>query len=125
MRRAYGPLLALACLVALSGCPPKYPKCDNDKDCHEKEFCVNGQCQQCRSDLDCPSGGTCKGGRCEAPVARPIGCSDDAQCPANQSCINGECRPCRDDSQCGAGGKCNAGRCQRNVSTGDESNLPP
>jgi peptidoglycan-associated lipoprotein len=124
MRRALGALFALGCLVALSGCPAKYPKCDNDKDCHEKEFCVNGQCQQCRSDVDCPGGGNCKGGRCEAPVARAIGCSDDTQCPANQSCLDGKCRPCSDDSQCGAGGKCSAGRCQRHAPSGDENNLP-
>ena len=124
MRFSHLCFAAVVCLAFATGCPPKYPKCSNDKDCHEKEFCVNGQCQQCRSDVDCPGGGNCKGGRCEAPVARAIGCSDDTQCPANQSCLDGKCRPCSDDSQCGAGGKCSAGRCQRHAPSGDENNLP-
>jgi peptidoglycan-associated lipoprotein len=103
----------LVCLALVAGCPPKYPKCDNDKDCHEKEYCVNGQCQQCRSDGDCP-GGKCNAGRCEKPAAPTSqACSDDAQCPAGQSCIGGQCKPCTADSQCGEGGKCNAGRCDR------------
>jgi peptidoglycan-associated lipoprotein len=127
MRRAGSCLFAILCLAALAGCPPKYPKCDNDKDCHDKEFCVNGQCQQCRNDIDCPGGGSCKAGRCEAAVARPTVCSDDAQCPTGESCIGGKCQPCHDDSQCGAGGKCNAGRCTRSVAGGggEGDNLPP
>ncbi len=105
-------------MLALAGCPPKYPKCDNDKDCHEKEYCVNGQCQQCRSDGDCPGGGKCNAGRCEAAPPVSQACTDDAQCPAGQSCIDGKCRPCASDAECGEGGKCNAGRCQR-------ASLPP
>jgi peptidoglycan-associated lipoprotein len=106
-------LLPLVVCLAFAGCPVKYPKCNNDKDCHEKEYCVNGQCQQCRSDGDCP-GGKCNAGRCEA-VSSPVAavCTDDAQCPAGQSCIDGKCKPCVSDDQCGEGGKCNAGRCQR------------
>jgi peptidoglycan-associated lipoprotein len=120
-----GTVLALVAVVVLmAGCPPKYPKCDGDKDCRAGEYCVNNQCQQCRADNDCPGGGNCKAGRCEAPAAKTIGCSDDSQCPPNQSCIGGACKPCSDDAQCGAGGKCNAGRCARASSTGEE-NLPP
>jgi len=105
---------ALLCVALLAGCPPKYPKCSNDKDCHEKEFCVNGLCQQCKSDGDCPGGGKCNAGRCEQPTApQSSACSDDAQCPAGQSCIDGKCKPCVSDDQCGEGGKCNAGKCQR------------
>src|SRR5439155_418917 len=83
-----------------TGCPPKYPKCSNDKDCHEKEYCVNGQCQQCRSDGDCP-GGKCASGRCESAPVQPSACSDDKQCPAGQSCIDGKCKPCTSDEQLG------------------------
>ena len=120
MRRV---LYAAVCLAALAGCPPKYPKCDGDKDCHEKEYCVNGQCQQCRDDRDCPGGGSCKAGRCEAPVAKPMtSCTDDTQCPSGQSCIGGVCKPCVSDSQCGENGKCNAGRCVRN--TNPDENPP-
>jgi peptidoglycan-associated lipoprotein len=114
MSRSYVWLPALVCLALATGCPPKYPKCNNDKDCHEKEYCVNGQCQQCRSDGDCPGGAKCQAGRCETPPpAGAQACTDDTQCPAGQSCIDGKCKPCVSDDQCGEGGKCNAGRCQR------------
>jgi peptidoglycan-associated lipoprotein len=113
MRRIHLLVPALLCVALLAGCPPTYPKCNNDKDCHEKEYCVNGQCQQCKSDGDCPSG-KCNAGRCaeaQAPVSSA--CTDDKQCPAGQSCIDGKCKPCVSDDQCGEGGKCNAGKCQR------------
>lgn len=112
MRRFALPLPALALLALAAGCPPKYPKCDGDKDCHAGEFCVNGQCQQCRSDGDC-AGGKCNAGRCEKAAPASRACSDDSQCPAGQSCIAGQCKPCTSDAQCGEGGKCNAGRCDR------------
>jgi peptidoglycan-associated lipoprotein len=98
-------------LLALSttACKPTYPKCDSDKDCREKEYCVNQQCQQCRDSRDCKEGEVCQAGRCElAPK-----CTDDSQCPANQSCIDGKCKACASDDQCGAGGKCDKGRCKR------------
>jgi peptidoglycan-associated lipoprotein len=112
MRFSHLCFAAVVCLAFATGCPPKYPKCANDKDCHEKEYCVNGQCQQCRSDGDCP-GGKCAAGRCEQAPVQATSCSDDKQCPAGQSCIDGKCKPCTSDEQCGDGGKCNAGRCQR------------
>jgi peptidoglycan-associated lipoprotein len=119
-------LLPLALLVTLaSGCPPKYPKCNQDKDCHEKEYCVNGQCQQCRSDGDCGAGQKCNSGRCEAAGAQSSACSDDSQCPAGQSCIGGQCRPCTADTECGEGGKCNAGRCQRASAGGEGGGVGP
>lgn len=111
MRRSLNVCALLLAMAAMVGCKPTYPKCDNDKDCHTGEFCVNGTCQQCRDDKDCPSGQTCKAGRCEAPPQQS--CTDDSQCPAGQSCIDGTCKPCTSDDQCGAGGKCNQGRCQR------------
>ncbi|MBC7172857.1 MAG: OmpA family protein, partial [Polyangiaceae bacterium] len=60
-------MLAAALFAALlgSGCGPEYPNCNNDQDCHEGEFCVNGQCQQCREASDCGTGQQCTGGRCE------------------------------------------------------------
>jgi len=112
MNRGHLLLPVAALLLLATGCPPKYPKCEQDKDCHEKEYCVNGQCQQCRGDGDC-GGGKCNGGRCEAAPPQSMACSDDSQCPAGQSCIGGQCKPCTADTQCGEGGKCSAGRCQR------------
>jgi peptidoglycan-associated lipoprotein len=98
--------------LLLGACHPTYPKCENDKDCKEHEYCVNGLCQQCRIDENCPGGQKCKQGRCEA-ARQAASCTDDSQCPADQSCIDGQCRACKSDDQCGEGGKCNRGRCAR------------
>ncbi len=105
-------VLAVLGVIAAAGCRPKYPKCENDKDCREHEFCVNQMCQQCRNDADCPNG-TCKNGRCEPKSSMSIACADDLQCPPGTSCINGNCQPCKADDECGEGGKCNKGRCVR------------
>jgi peptidoglycan-associated lipoprotein len=113
MIRAHLGLPALLLIALATGCPAKYPKCSQDKDCHAKEYCVHEQCQQCRGNSDCPSGQKCNAGRCEAPEPVSMACTDDSQCPAGQSCIGGACAACTSDSQCGAGGKCNAGRCAR------------
>src|SRR5678815_3688621 len=103
MRRLSLPALAglLASAFFWAGCGPTYPKCDKDKDCHEKEFCVNGQCQQCRSDGDCKENEACNKGRCEARQA----CADDSACPSGTPCIAGVCKRCTADSECGEGGK--------------------
>jgi peptidoglycan-associated lipoprotein len=98
-------------LVWLAGCPAKYPACNNDKDCHPNEYCVNQQCQQCRDDKDCSAGETCNKGRCEKAAPKP--CGGDSDCPADQSCVDGVCKPCVSDNQCGEGGKCQGGRCKR------------
>ncbi len=126
MQRSVILFALLAALASLSGCGPDYPKCARDKDCKEKEYCVNGMCQQCRDTSDCKKGEVCNKGRCEAGAKT---CSDDAQCGQDESCIDGKCTPCASDDQCGAGGKCNHGRCQRaatiNQKDPNEGNLPP
>ncbi len=99
-------------MLVLPACRPKYPKCEVDRDCKDKEFCIQGMCQQCRGDADCP-GGTCNKGRCEPKSQMRVTCSDDLSCPDGQSCIDGVCKPCRADDECGEGGKCNQGRCAR------------
>jgi peptidoglycan-associated lipoprotein len=109
---AFWVLLVVFAALAVPACKVTYPKCGNDKDCHEHEYCVNGQCQQCRNDGDCPNG-TCNQGRCEAKSQMSVACTDDTQCPSGQSCIGGACKPCRADAECGEGGKCNQGRCDR------------
>ncbi len=56
--------LALAVAV-LTGCPPTYPKCDNDEHCREKgEVCVQGSCQECATDANCKENFTCQGNTC-------------------------------------------------------------
>jgi len=121
MRLSHLWLAAVVCLAFATGCPPKYPNCSGDKDCHAKEYCVNGNCQQCRDDKDCGEGQACNKGRCEQ---KTTACSDDSACPSGQSCIAGVCKPCASDNECGEGGKCNAGRCQRKAANaGNEGSL--
>ena len=74
--------------LAAAGCGPKYPKCSEDQDCHQGEFCVNGLCQQCRGDSDCPTGQRCASGACQAV---PGYCASSADCAPGQQCINNQC----------------------------------
>ncbi|MGE0790615.1 MAG: OmpA family protein [Sandaracinaceae bacterium] len=74
-------------LTACNG--PEYPNCDNDEQCHEGEFCVNGQCQQCRPDgNDCGAGQRCVDGRCDAI---PGWCGSSGDCPSGQECVDNRC----------------------------------
>jgi peptidoglycan-associated lipoprotein len=79
-----------AALGALAGCGgPQYPNCNNDSQCHQGEFCVNGTCQQCRpGGNDCPAGQQCVGGRCDAI---PGYCGSSADCPSGQECRGNRC----------------------------------
>lgn len=80
--------VALASLLAACG-GPQYPNCNDDSNCHENEFCVNGTCQQCRPDAnDCPSGQQCMEGRCE-PIEGY--CASSGDCPDGQECRNNRC----------------------------------
>ena len=81
-------LSAIALAVLTVGCGPSYPNCDNDENCHEGEYCVNGQCQACRGDADCPAGQHCASGACE-----PISgfCQSNADCPDGRECQNNRC----------------------------------
>jgi peptidoglycan-associated lipoprotein len=74
--------------LSVSACSPDYPKCDNDEDCHQGEFCVNNLCQQCRTNDDCPRGQRCASGACEAI---PGYCTSNSQCAAGQVCQNNMC----------------------------------
>lgn len=112
-------LLVAAWITVLAGvgCKPDYPNCDTDKDCKEKEFCVNRKCQQCRDTRDCPEGTSCTAGKCSAI---PGYCRDRSQCPAGQECIANRCRPCETDAECPSGLKCMQGRCAKPECTKDE-----
>jgi peptidoglycan-associated lipoprotein len=77
-----------ATAMAGAGCGPDYPNCDNDEDCHEGEYCVNGLCQQCRGNADCPTGQACQNGACE-PIAGF--CQSSGDCPPGQECRNNQC----------------------------------
>ena len=89
--------LAAAIFAATaSGCGPSYPKCDDEGDCKEAEYCVNGMCQQCREDSDCPTGQQCAEGRCEAIENY---CANTGECGVDEECRANRCVPKQDDSQ--------------------------
>ena len=115
-------LVPLALLVLLApGCTPKYPKCNNDKDCKDGELCVNGQCQQCRDDRDCAAGQLCKDGRCEDGAGR---CQSAEDCPEGQACVDNRCVACTTDADCGPQGRCQAGRCLKPGSCTTDEDCP-
>jgi peptidoglycan-associated lipoprotein len=95
-----------------AACKPDYPKCDKDADCpgnkDNREWCVDGTCQQCRPGrTDCPEGKECKSGRCESLAGF---CKKNEDCPT-KLCVNNRCAGCQSDKQCGAGGRCDKGNC--------------
>ncbi len=75
-------------LLVQGGCGPDYPKCDDDEDCRQGEFCVQGTCQQCRSDADCGEGRRCALGRCEDVEGY---CRSDADCGDGERCESHRC----------------------------------
>jgi peptidoglycan-associated lipoprotein len=119
--RALTIALVLGAAALLAGCPPKYPKCGKDEDCHKGEFCVNGQCQQCREDKDCPGGQKCNKGRCEKSGE----CTKSEECPEGKACKDGKCVPCESDNDCGPGAKCNKGKCLRPGQCTTDADCPP
>jgi len=74
--------------AALIGCGPTYPKCDTDDNCHEGEYCVNGQCQQCRDDSQCAAGQRCAQGRCDAIEDY---CTQVSDCGPGYDCTGNRC----------------------------------
>lgn len=109
--------LVATLLLATTGCSPKYPACDTDKDCKAKEFCIGRKCVQCRASEDCGPGQECSNGKCNAI---PGFCTDKSQCPAGLECLGNRCRPCSSDMECAAGNICEAGRCSRAQCMRDE-----
>ena len=101
--------------LALTGCPPTYPKCDNDAHCSEKgEVCVQGQCQECATDANCKPGFVCDANKC---VPKPE-CSDKNPCKAGAKCKQGKCAvetakdgTCTTNEDCPSGEECKAGKC--------------
>jgi peptidoglycan-associated lipoprotein len=76
-------LVAVPSALLAPGCGPTYPNCDNDEQCHEGEFCVNGHCEDCRDDSHCPEGQQCDSGAC-API--PGWCNSDSMCASDEMC---------------------------------------
>jgi peptidoglycan-associated lipoprotein len=112
-RIGFWALGALA-IAVFTGCPPTYPKCDNDEQCKShNEVCVNGQCQECATDQNCKAGFVCQGNKC-APKPE---CTTDQNCPAGATCQAGKCTPkaCTADGDCGPGARCKGNQCVPNT----------
>jgi peptidoglycan-associated lipoprotein len=111
MRRCLAVPAVLVAAVALTACPPKWPKCENDEQCNTEGHtgvCVNGSCEECGKDADCKKEGfVCKANKC---VPKPQ-CAKDADCPNGQKCQNGSCVQCLADTDCPKGQKCSLGSC--------------
>ena len=119
-------LLLGGAAIALSGCGPTYPKCENDGHCDEKgEFCVNGLCQQCRDNSHCSGAGQiCSGGRCQV---RPGYCDGNISCPSPQKCRDNECgAECLpgNANDCAGTDYCDSGRCLRKPLCGEHADNP-
>ncbi len=119
MRRTRLALAASVALLALTGCPPTYPKCNTDEHCKDHgEVCVQGQCQECATDQHCKEGFVCQGNKC---VPKPE-CTQDADCGAKGKCRAGRCveevsqKPegaCTTNADCPSGQECVSGTCQK------------
>lgn len=109
-RRVLLAIAAVGSLLALTGCPPAYPKCNNDDSCKEhNEVCVEGQCQECATSTNCKEGFVCEAQKC---VPKPE-CSSAGDCGGGKKCKTGKCVAqdyCDDSSDCGSG-KCNRNKC--------------
>jgi peptidoglycan-associated lipoprotein len=100
---------ALAALVSLTGCPPTYPKCNNDDNCKDhNEVCVQGTCRECAADQNCKAGFICEDNKC---VPKPE-CTTNANCGPGKRCQAGKCveGECATDADCGTG-KCRNNKC--------------
>jgi peptidoglycan-associated lipoprotein len=114
MQRKVLAFSAAVALVALTGCPPPYPKCSSDEACKEhNEVCVQGQCQECAQDSNCKPGFVCQENKC---IPKPA-CTSDSACPSGQHCQAGHCteasatKTCTKKSDCQGGEDCQDGVC--------------
>ena len=101
-------------LLATTGCPPPWPKCDKDSQCQKHDgqvmnyVCVNGTCMECATDANCKEGFICRDNAC---VPKPE-CTTDAECTGGLVCRNEKCVPeCTTNSECAEGMMCKDQRC--------------
>lgn len=121
MRRFSLVVVVAAVGVVMAGCPPTYPKCNNDENCKDKgEYCVAGQCQQCATNEHCKEGFICQANKC---VPKPE-CTDTSPCPGGAKCEAGKCvaqtaevtpqlapGACNTPTDCPGGQDCQEGKC--------------
>lgn len=113
--RKSGVLLGIfGAALLFMGCPPAYPKCENDEHCKEKgEVCVQGMCQECAVDANCKAGFVCDANKC---VPKPE-CTNDSGCGEGKKCKQGKCtvaeakQECAADDDCPSGQGCQKGKC--------------
>lgn len=132
--RTFGVIAGLAFgAMLLTGCGPKYPKCNTDENCKEKgEYCVNQMCVECAMDTHCAGKGPCMTCGTNNTCAKPAGyagdcCTDNADCQQGK-CYktggrSGVCAQCAGEGDCGAGMKCVGGNCVPKGECGD--GMPP
>lgn len=109
-------VLFLCCVVfAVVGCtdPIKYPACETDKHCKNKnaerpnEVCENKTCVECRNDDGCSDGYLCKANKCEPE------CTTDADCTSPKICKELKCAyECEKDGDCKEGYTCKEYKCE-------------
>lgn len=103
-------LLGVFALLALTACPPTYPKCSSDDQCKEhNEVCVQGQCQECVNDSNCKTGFVCQQNKC-APKPE---CTPEKGCGPGKGCEAGKCvtHECEKDGDCKDGATCQEHSC--------------
>ena len=77
-------------------CVPGTIRCNDDRECGDKEKCLDGLCQEveCALDSHCPAGRICTGERCIVPEPEPgpePDCRVASDCPFGSSCVGGHC----------------------------------
>lgn len=140
-------------LALLTGCPPTYPKCDNDNQCKDhNEVCVQGQCVECATDAQCKTGFVCQANKCvpkppecqpgsttcgpgkfcDGGVCAPAQCDPNGPdtCPQGTKCTNYKCVPlqpgtCKNQGDCGKTEECVNGVCTTKVVTPAACNWGP
>jgi peptidoglycan-associated lipoprotein len=117
-----------AAMLALTGCPPTYPKCESDDHCKDKgEVCVQGQCQECATNANCKEGFVCDANKC---VPKPE-CTGDTGCGEGKKCKSGKCtvaesKPeCSADDDCPSGQGCTKGKCTASTNTSNACTFEP
>ncbi len=118
-------LVTVVALMAFAQCKPRFPNCDEDKQCSTKEsagVCLNGKCVQCRDHGNCQAsnGYACVAGTCK--LATTVGyCDIQFPCLGGQTCYEHACISdpapfkaveCSESSpKCAQGQLCQNGHC--------------
>lgn len=106
--------LSAVAVLALTACPPTYPKCESDEHCKEKgEVCVQGQCQECATNANCKEGFVCQSNKCQPKPEcdGTTGCGEGKKCSAGKCIVADTSISCAADDDCPSGQGCVSGKC--------------